>query len=347
MELTVSYGEAPLDLDAILKPVSDASPCGEPLIYEGAYDRIRELRRQDDELERGIWTAPLKKADWPAVERTCLESLQRRSKDLYLAAWLLEAWIHRYGFTGLRCGLQVFSALCRQFGLALYPRGEGEGDLDTLLAPVEWIDGKLPQTLKLIPITRPEADDEPRCHWADYEAGETRFQRSAALTGDPFFRELAAEVQGSLDECAKFAAVLGEVYGTGAPALTQLTAVLKPLAAYLANTLHAREAAADMQTRESAPEPVPEPAKPAAAGTGRILSRAEAYRRLAEAAEFLAGTEPHSPVPYLVRRAVFWGGLPLDELLPELLPRQSDVSEVYRLLQMGAGKPSPVGSKES
>ena len=97
----------------------------------------------------------------------------------------------------------------------------------------------------------------------------------------------------------------------------------------------------------SAPLPVVEPSMSeetteAAAETpsanaqaiGPITSRVEAYRALATAAEFLMRTEPHSPVPYLVRRAIHWGNLSLVELLDELLQKNADVNTVYALLGM-------------
>ena len=65
-----------------------------------------------------------------------------------------------------------------------------------------------------------------------------------------------------------------------------------------------------------------------------IRSRAEAYRRLAEAADYLLRTEPHSPAPYLVRRAVAWGGMSLGELLEELVQGDSDLKAIYTLLGM-------------
>ena len=66
---------------------------------------------------------------------------------------------------------------------------------------------------------------------------------------------------------------------------------------------------------------------------GPIGSRAEAFERLREAADFLLRTEPHSPVPYLVMRAVSWEHLPLPELLAELLQKQkNDLAAVYALL---------------
>ena len=43
-------------------------------------------------------------------------------------------------------------------------------------------------------------------------------------------------------------------------------------------------------------------------------------RRLATIAQFFQRTEPHSPVAYLVQRAVRWGEMPLENWLDEVIP---------------------------
>jgi type VI secretion system protein ImpA len=311
----------PFDLEALLKPISEESPCGEALAYEGTYDRIREERRQD------IGQPQLKKADWPAVERICTEGLRKRSKDLYLAAWLLEAWIQRYGFGGARAGFQLLSGLCGKFGFVLYPRME-EGE--RLPAPLEWIANKIPQQLRLIPVAKPEAGDATRCCWADYR--DPNFERAMTLTGDRFLREVSEEVQGALEEYTRLAAVLAEVYGADAPAPEQLAGVLQPLAAFLTNALRARQEVP--VEPEAAVEVDDAPVVSSAGRMGPIRSRVEAYRRLAEAADFLAETEPHSPAPYLVRRAICWGNMRFEELLPELVRNHDDLGEIQRLLRI-------------
>ena len=48
-----------------------------------------------------------------------------------------------------------------------------------------------------------------------------------------------------------------------------------------------------------------------------LQGRDDAYRQLALLADYLARIEPHSPVPYLIRKAVDWGHKPLDEVLAE------------------------------
>ncbi len=47
--------------------------------------------------------------------------------------------------------------------------------------------------------------------------------------------------------------------------------------------------------------------------------RADALRRLSSIARFFQRTEPHSPVAYLVQRAVRWGEMPLENWLDEVI----------------------------
>ncbi|WP_214644802.1 type VI secretion system ImpA family N-terminal domain-containing protein, partial [Mycobacterium tuberculosis] len=85
-------GFAP-DLTAFLSPLEGPEgPAGPPLRYDPVCARIREARTEEDaSLPMGEWTRPLKKADWRTAEMLCTEVLQRRSKDLQMAAWLTEA----------------------------------------------------------------------------------------------------------------------------------------------------------------------------------------------------------------------------------------------------------------
>ena len=65
-----------------------------------------------------------------------------------------------------------------------------------------------------------------------------------------------------------------------------------------------------------------------------IRTRAEAYAQLEEIAAFLHQNDPHSPTPYLIWRAVSWGNLHFDELLPELMQDQGELSAIIKLLQL-------------
>jgi type VI secretion system protein ImpA len=90
---------------------------------------------------------------------------------------------------------------------------------------------------------------------------------------------------------------------------------------------------------ESAEDPGAGPAPPAAAGPA-IRSRDEAYGLLQAAAGYLGRTEPHSPTPWLVRRAVGWGGMELGELLETLIGEGYDLKSLRLLLGLaGDGRP--------
>jgi type VI secretion system protein ImpA len=64
--------------------------------------------------------------------------------------------------------------------------------------------------------------------------------------------------------------------------------------------------------------------------------RDAAYRALAEIAAFLRRVEPHSPTPYLIERAVRWGGMALPEVMADLSRRGRD--DLLKWLLEGSDK---------
>ena len=67
---------------------------------------------------------------------------------------------------------------------------------------------------------------------------------------------------------------------------------------------------------------------------GSIQSRADAYRLLESVADYLQRTEPHSPTPYLVRRAVGWGQMPLPDLMREVMREEGDLNRFFAMLSL-------------
>jgi len=61
-------------------------------------------------------------------------------------------------------------------------------------------------------------------------------------------------------------------------------------------------------------------------------SRADALRRLAAVADYFRRTEPHSPVAYLVQRAVRWGEMPLEEWLRDVIVNEDVLARVHETL---------------
>jgi type VI secretion system ImpA family protein len=339
------------DVEAILRPISAESPVGESLQFSDVLDKIREAQREDDAtLNRGVWTFGLKRADWVEVERLCLEVLKTKAKDLQVAAALIDAWVHRYGFAGLREGLQMLRGLVGGFADHLLPKDAD--DLEYRLSPIDWLNDKLSLRIKLIPITSPSGDDVQPCSFADFERardGERRpkdkggvppFQQSALLTSTESFLALLHELDGCMAAYAQLEFELDEKLGHEAPSLRRLWSVLESTRNLIAGFLDQRDVPVEQWTPEPGPSAPAISAPPAldasvpVFSSRPIRSRDEAYQVLAEAADYLARTEPHSPAPYLIKRAITWGTMSLDMLLPELVRNDSERNEIFRLLQI-------------
>jgi type VI secretion system protein ImpA len=347
------------DIGTLLTPISERQPSGESLRYDPLFDRIRESRREDDAVqERGVWKMTLKKADWDIVESLCIETLEKRTKDLQVAAWLVEAWLRLYGLPGLRDGFRLLNALSAAFWDTIHPLPD-EGDIEYRVAPFEWANEKLPVILKLVPITNPPAERARTFCLADWENAcrprvvdprkrydppdpnlitQDVFTESVTLTSTEDLTVLLELTDAALLALNKLNATLDEKCAGHSPGLGQISTVLGSIRTLLYGPLSSRpKAEVELEVHDSggadlSEAPVVVRSEP---GSGPIRSRADAYRRLTEAADFLARTEPHSPVPYLVKRAIGWGNLKLEDLLPELVRNSSELSEIYRLLQIG------------
>lgn len=352
-----------LEIDPLLAPISDEAPAGVWLRFEPVYDEIKRLRAEEDAgLPQGVWQRELKRADWPAVADLCTAVLTGTSKDLQVAAWLTEAWIHLHGFPGLERGARLLAGLCRGFWTDLYPSLAQEGDTEDAearLAPLTWAADRLQLPLKRVQVTAPTGEDATAYGWKDWEAGlylanlsrldaagaakeqergmvpQAKFQVSISLTPAPWFAKIAAEAAGALAALDELDAELAVRCGPAAPSFTPLRSPLAAIRAFAVRVLEERgesELMAPAAGREESPMDDMDGEPDPAAASGSIASRAEAYHRLNQAAEFLLRTEPHSPVPYLVQRAVSWGNLSLAELLQELLQKNADLPTLYTLL---------------
>jgi type VI secretion system protein ImpA len=343
------------DAERLLSPISAEKPSGDSLRYEGAYDRIKALRKDEDpNLPQGVWKADVQRANWAGVEQECLTALETRSKDLNLAAWLTESWMHLYGFSGLREGLIVTRELVDNFWETLYPEIR-DGDIDFRIAPLEWIDEKLTIQAKLVPLSAPEGEGAAYS-FADWEMAirptprpergqpavapalnQATFQQSMTLTPTAVLYATGMTVRETLEAAADLVQSLDGVMGRQGPALTALRGALESILNLLASFLNDRSDLPQEDETELEGPFDTGGALPLLPSGSRIRTRAEAYQRLAEAADFLLRTEPHSPVPYLVKRAIGWGSLSLGDLLPELVRNQGELTEIFRLLRLNGG----------
>ena len=63
-----------------------------------------------------------------------------------------------------------------------------------------------------------------------------------------------------------------------------------------------------------------------------IKSREQAYQYLSAAADYLSKEDSHSPVPYLIFKAIDWGRLNTTELYQELFVRHGGSLNIFDLV---------------
>jgi type VI secretion system ImpA family protein len=352
----------------LLLPISEASPAGEDVRYAGPYDRIAEARRAEDpSLPQGVWERGLKKADWDQVISLTRDALIRQSKDVQLGVWFLEAALHRAGFAGVSAGLRLLVGLCRTFWDDLHPRPDGD-DWEARLAPFIWLNEKLALELKRIPITRPGSrSDAVPYDIADWEWAErlenlaerdrgqyeramsegrvtrAKFLGSVMFSPADFYQTQEAAIVAAQARLRELSDFLDERCGRDAPTFRQFGEVLSNILDLTRTFLDEKREKGEVED-DSQRAPVPAELDEAGAAEARtgpltIRSRADAYRILSAVADYLLIHEPHSPTPYLVKRAVSWGHMTLTELLHELIQDEHDLNQIFKLL----GLQSPPG----
>ncbi len=234
-----------MPLDPKLRdPFEGPEPGGTNLRYEPIYDQIKEARTEEADIPQGDWRRERKTADWPTVVRLCTEVIEKRSKDLQVAAWLTEGLLHRDGFSGLREGLALMRELLERCWDHLYPEID-DGDLDFRAAPVEWVGNYLDMAVRKVPLTREEygyldyrgardlgyekeVESQPQRREARQQAirdgrlTSEEFDDAFSQTPKSFYTVLVADVEGSLSAVDQLDEVAGELFGDAAPTFRKL-----------------------------------------------------------------------------------------------------------------------------
>lgn len=349
-----------IDINELLAPIPGSDPAGSDASFSDQFDRIREARRADDPgLAQGEWQTELKVADWREAQSLAEDILLRTSKDLQAAVWLGEAAIARYGLEGARDGFDLLHGLLEQYWEGLHPLAE-DGDVEERASKLAWFatyGGRALQTMVLNDdpqagltlagwLDSREVDNLGRQNAEAYQAamdegrmnGESYDTRMLA-TPEQVIRERINLVQAARDAFARLSAKSDERMGRDAPSLAAIDDALKKIQQVYAKVASAKgiggiaapvdDDAADAGTFSG-------PAAGATGGggvaldlnAGSLASKDAALRALGDIAGFFRRTEPHSPVAYLLDRAVLWANMPLDQFLAELIRDEGTLSSI-------------------
>jgi type VI secretion system protein ImpA len=357
---------ATVDFEALLAPIAGSNPAGELLRDTPTYDAIKEARRSDDPtLSQGDWKRDVKLANWREAVKLATDAITNKSKDLQITVWLAEALVKQSGFAGLRDGLRILRELHERYWDTLYPASE-DGDLEFRAAPIDWLNNTLPISLRGIGLTKPEGGESYSwLKWQESRAVEElgrknadakaaavaegkitaeQFEKAAAATPKEFYQNLGEELHESIEEFDKLVGIVDQKFGPEAPSLMELKKALedcRDLVEQIIETKGGLESHVIMQaTNGSVITPLPITASAPTVQdrlntsvlAGQPADRAQALQMLEAIAQFFHRTEPHSPVAYLVERAVRWGQMPLEQWLNEVISDQSVLTHIRETL---------------
>ncbi len=340
----------------LLAPVAGPAPEGVPAAQDENYRRIRHEREEEDpSLPLGPWERELKRANWLAASELAARTLASRGKDLQLAAWLFEALIARTGFQAIAPCLSLIEALFRDYGDRLHPHdGEHRANL------LSWIDRKLLPALRKVPISATGTEhDYAWNHWEQAQRNEQlraslgkqreaeiegvgHEQIGAALACTPYERIafLRTCLNDGVAALRALETVLDQQLGNEAPGMGTMRELLERIDVVLAAEARRRGIVERPPEDRSAENQLDHGASSGTDSTEAFaddtamgpLDRREVYAALAEIGHALERIEPHSPVPYLIRRAVAWGGLNTAQLYNEVFVRCGGRIDIFELL---------------
>lgn len=348
-----------IDVNELLAPIPGSDPAGSDASFSDQFDRIREARRADDpSLAQGAWQTELKVADWREAQSLSEDILLRTSKDLQAAVWLAEASIARDGLEGARDGFSLLAGLLDTYWDGLYPRAE-DGDLEERAGKLAWFatygsralqamrlndDPQAPLTLAGWIDSR-EVDNLGRQNAEAYQAaqdegrinGEVYDSRMLA-TPEALLMERLVQVQAARDAFTRFSSTSDARLGRDAPNLAAIDDSLKKIQQIYGKIASAKGIGGVAAVAEDGQDAPAGDAGAAAGavgagaaldlGGGSLASKQAALRALGDIAGFFRRTEPHSPVAYLLERAILWADMPLEQFLAELIRDQSTLSSI-------------------
>jgi len=218
--------ESPADRvidDRVLAPIPGPQPAGQDIRGLKLWVDLRAARPKPEDLaDDHQWKqANAVQTDWPSYLELVEKALSTQSKDLELGIFLTEACARVYEFAGVRDGLWVIGGLISVFfHQGLLPEPE-DGDLEIQYGKLAWLNEKLSDVIRELPLTRREEEpnyslnyrDESRRQGGMITAAEFEAAASAGSTEE--YSELLSAIEGARAELERLEAIIAEHYGSG------------------------------------------------------------------------------------------------------------------------------------
>ncbi len=366
-----------LNFETLLAPIEGSNPAGEPLPLRikneliSAREEVNPKQFADNDPRR---PEQPKLADWPGIEQKTQDILARTSKDLTVAARLMEALVKRHGFRGLRDGLGLLRRLTQDCWDRIHP-GIEDGDLDTRAAPFNWLDdpfkgARFPNTLRILPLTNAGEERFGWQHWNDIQNARgsvtaEAFDKAVADTPRESCQNTVEEIADSVKELTNLKSALRTAWREASLKLldaqqqSEVTADQKtemedaaPGLGQVSKALQECQELAEQILKRKGPPPVAAAvevaAVPATNGAAqhaevapvshRPLTREDVLNRLSEASALLLEMEPQSPIAFMIQRAIKMARMPLPDLMKVLIRDPNVLAQLDRDLDLGLDK---------
>ncbi len=330
---------AVLDVDSLLVPVSDDSPCGPNLEYDDGYTSFERAARGKAEQQYGDTIIPAEEADWASVRRIGLD-LVTRTKDLRLACQLARGLLETEGLVDFSASLALIRGYIERFWPSVHPQLDPDDDNDPTLrvntvaslssqlttvrslrsAPFVEVRGLGRFSLRDLGIATGELPPIP-----DQEPPKLATIEAALAQCDlDQLKANVAAVGQCLEHVDAIDSKLTDLVGSArAVGFDDLRATLKELRQLLATNLQRRNpTVVDEAANDQMADPNSSTNRGQLAGrsSGQISSREDVVAALDRICDYYNRYEPSSPLPLLLRRAKRLATKSFLEIVQDLTP---------------------------
>ena len=332
-----------IDVDALLVPVGEGNPAGENLEYA----EVAELERQSagtpgklDPQSREMVGG--EEPEWRKV-RDLATSIFAQSKDLRVGVILTRALLALNGLPGLGEGMQLLGRMCEEYWDAAHPMLDATENNDPLerlnaLANLDDAEGMI-KTLRAARIVESREAGFYTVRDLDIAVGRVAAEEgkqapTKALmeiswrTGDPPANAARrAGVEAAL-QSANGLIKLFRDKSNDAPSIDLLRDYLKRLKEFYDGVANDAKPDVPSDGEPGSDGPVVASSGGGAKTAGALGSRTDAIRMLEQVALFVRKTEPSSPAPMFIDRAVKLLQADFAAIVRELMPDSKERLEM-------------------
>jgi type VI secretion system protein ImpA len=357
-----------INISALISPISSESTIGDDIrlnsSYDSNYSKIKDARRAARDAERNnLFDGDTVDAqeNWHKIYILAPKVIAEESKDLEIACWLTEALVRKSGFQGLRDGFTLIRQLIENYwDDGLYP-SEDEDGIETRVAPVAGLNGEGADGVLLSPIRNSfitedvsagqfnlwqykQAVDISRMSDERNQSAQIEkvgfcledIEKAVAQSSTEYYAELFEDIEICLVEYRAINSLLTELCGTyDAPPTSKIIELIEDAKSALNHIAKLKLPVINTEiiveenddSLDASQENTTNSVTTTSVSTA-LNSRDDAFKQLDTIAEYFRKTEPHSPISYILTKAIKWGNMPLEELMKELIPDSSS-RDVY------------------